>query len=390
LREFNGNCAARAIAAGVLLVALCAGLHGCALFSFESPAKPLPQRDLNARMLTREYAERFQAAVVISADQIGAASATATIDHSALQWKIGAVAASQRAATQMSPMMGLLDTWALSAQMHAFLRDGAGATVFGDQQPLARQTAGALEHEIVTLAQSLTSAEEFATYREFVAAYVRDHPLTNLGFQRASVATVWAAQTGQASTLLASVGTVPEAMTDLADRVRMYSDSVPSQTVWQAELLLQDAGYDRDEARRLLERIDQRLLAIGRLAETSPELVDEAIADLRASLFAVADRFDASSALITEALQTQLEVLARTAREERIAISETFDVQRQAIMKDAERVASDVTERSWRHLRVLTRELAVYWLLALTIVLGLPFAAGFIAGRAHWRGRAAR
>lgn len=360
-----------------------AGLQGCSLFSFESPAKPLPRRDLNARMLTREYAEQFRTTVVEAADGIAAESADPAIDLSALRWKISATTASRRAATQMAPMMGLLDVWAVSAQMREFLVSGAGATLFGEQQAIARQAAESLEQDMISLAQALTSKEEFATYRQFVEEYVHDEPFVDIRFTRTSVAARWAAKTGQQATLLSTVGTVPEAMSDVADRLRLYGDQMPAESLWQTQLALRQAGYGDVNLQQVLQGIDARLAAISKLADTSPELVHEAIADLRGSLLDVADRFDQSTALLNQSLQQQLATLTGSVREERLALTETFDVQRAAIMKDAERVATQVTRDSWRQVRGLARELAVYWLLTVILVLGLPFAAGYLVGRAR-------
>ena len=55
-----------------------------------------------------------------------------------LRWKLGASKASQHAATQMAPMMALLDTWALTEQMRQFFDTGAGAQLFGEEQVVAR------------------------------------------------------------------------------------------------------------------------------------------------------------------------------------------------------------------------------------------------------------
>ena len=360
-----------------------AGLQGCSLFSFESPAKPLPRRDLNARMLTREYAEQFRTTVVEAADGIAAESADPEIDLSALRWKISATTASRRAATQMAPMMGLLDVWAVSAQMREFLVSGAGATLFGEQQPIARKAAESLEQDMISLAQALMSTEEFATYRQFVEEYVHDEPFADIRFTRTSVAARWAAKTGQQATLLSTVGTVPEAMSDVADRLRLYGDQMPAESLWQTQLALRQAGYGDVNLQQVLQGIDARLAAISKLADTSPELVHDAIADLRGGLLDVADRFDQSTALLNQSLQQQLATLTGSVREERLALTETFDVQRAAIMKDAERVATQVTRDSWRQVRGLARELAIYWLLTVILVLGLPFAAGYLVGRAR-------
>jgi hypothetical protein len=357
-------------------------LQGCSLFSFESPAKPLPQRDLNARMLTREYAEQFRTTVAEAADLIATQSADPEIELAALRWKISATTASRRAATQMAPMIGLLDTWAVSAQMREFLANGAGSTLFGEQQSIASTAAAGLEQDMIGLARALTSASEFKSYQEFIAEYVRQEPFTDIRFTRTSVTARWAAKTGQQATLLSTVGTVPEAMSDVADRLRLYGDQVPAETLWQTQLALSEAGYGDVNMQQVLQGIDARLAVIGKLAETSPELVHGAITDLRASMFDIADRFDQSSARLTQSLHDELLTLTRTVREERVAISGTFDTQRAAFMQDAAQVANQVTESSWRHVRGLAREFALYWLLTVILVLGLPFVAGYLVGRA--------
>src|SRR4029077_1229604 len=159
----------------VLFIEVC--LQGCSLLTFKSPEQPLPRRDLNARMLTRDYAERFSGAVVQAADDIAASTPAPARQEAAVRWKLSAVVASRRAATQMAPMIALLDSWALSAQMREFFDTGAGATLFGDQQDIARQTAQALEQDATRLAVGLTSKAEFASYEQFIAGYVREHPL---------------------------------------------------------------------------------------------------------------------------------------------------------------------------------------------------------------------
>ena len=56
----------------VLCVALLPGLAACSLLTIRTPDKPLPQRELNARMLTREFAASFSAKVEVAADGIAA------------------------------------------------------------------------------------------------------------------------------------------------------------------------------------------------------------------------------------------------------------------------------------------------------------------------------
>src|SRR5882672_10125673 len=107
------------------IAALLAALGGCSLVSLKSPERPLSTRDLNARILTREYSAHFIAAVEKRADRISTGGeADPEILANTLRWKVGATTESVRAATQLAPMMGLLDTWALALQMRVFLGEG--------------------------------------------------------------------------------------------------------------------------------------------------------------------------------------------------------------------------------------------------------------------------
>lgn len=79
--------ASRPLALAVLAV----GLAGCSLVSLKSPEKPLSARDLNARILTHEYAAHFMADIAHAADAIAEASSDPAVRLNALRWKIAAV-----------------------------------------------------------------------------------------------------------------------------------------------------------------------------------------------------------------------------------------------------------------------------------------------------------
>src|SRR5258707_13670886 len=90
---------------------------GCSLISLKSPERPLSSRDLNARILTREFSYHFIAVVAQCADDIAAHASDPEVLANALRWKIGAAAESQGAAPRLAPRMALLDTWPLASQM---------------------------------------------------------------------------------------------------------------------------------------------------------------------------------------------------------------------------------------------------------------------------------
>jgi hypothetical protein len=111
--------------------------------------------------------------------------------------------------------------------------------------------------------------------------------------------------------------------------------------------------------------------------------VREAEAQLRASLHEVLGRFDASARTTVAAVHTEREALFAEIQTEREALLTAVDAQRKALTGDAGRIADQLVRTSGNEVRRFTRE-AVLLIIGLSLVLlGLPFAAGYLVGRAR-------
>jgi hypothetical protein len=341
---------------------------------------------MNARILTREYSAHFIAAVAESADDISAHETDPNVMINALRWKIAAATQSERAATRMAPMMSLLDTWILSAQMKQFLSPGnPGQALFGARQADAAKVANGLDAEIETLARRLIAPQDVARYQQFVENYTREYPLTSLEFVRASVVELWSRQGGAEDKMVDSLGTIPEALADVSDRLQMYSQTLPSLNLWKTQLALQKSGISGLEVRLALKQLDDRLAKMSTAAESAPELVHGAVADVRRSLIDVLNRVDGSSAALIQSLGTERAALAADIRTEREALLVAADEQRQAIAQDLAKIADQVVVSSGQQARYLAREVLLLLVALAIVVLGLPFAAGYFVGRARSR-----
>jgi hypothetical protein len=357
-------------------------LSGCSLVSLKSPERPLDVRDLNARILIREYSSHFIAAVEQCAADITATEDDPAILDNTLRWQIAAVGAASRAATQLAPMTSVLDTWTLALQMRDFLSEGnAGGAILGRHQGAALAVAREQAERADALARRLIAPHDFERYQKFAAQYIREHPLENLQFARAPVVELWSRQSAADAKLVDSLGTIPEAMADVADRLQIYSDTLPSLTLWKTQLALRESGYSTGDIRSALKQLDARLAKLSSAAETAPETVQSAIADVRRSVVDVLDRLDASSAALIKALGFERAALTEAVRTEREAASNTVDVQRKAFAQDIAKVADQIVQSSGEQVRQLAREVLLLVILLIVVVLGLPFAAGYLVGR---------
>jgi hypothetical protein len=328
-------------------------------------------RDLNARILTRQFSADFTVAVEQCADDIVAQDPDAEIRRNALRWKIIATDQSERAALQLAPSIALLDTWSLAAGMKAFLSPGgAGEAIFGREQPTAVALADHWDAAARALAQQLLDPRDFERYAQFVRDYTSEYPYVSLTF------------TGAGTPLLDSLGTVPQAMADTADRMQRMAGSLPSQSVWRTQLALERSGLSGPELHAALRRLDERLARMSAFAASSPQLVREALGDVRHSLLEVVDRLDASSAATMQTLHSERTALSATLSSERAAVLSAADVQRRALAADAATIARQVVSASAVAVRRLMWELGLLAIVLTVILLGLPFAAGYFVGRA--------
>ena len=176
---------------------------------------------------------------------------------------------------------------------------------------------------------------------------------------------------------------VGEAMEDVSDRTRIASEALTLQTIWRTELALRDAGYSRSDIRAALSQLDERLAKLSAAADSAPALVHEAVANVRESVIDLLQRVDSSAASILETLHGERAALAADVRGEREAVVLAADAERTAIARDAARIADQVVKSSGEQARRLVREALLLLIVLAIVLLGLPFAAGYLVGRAR-------
>jgi hypothetical protein len=365
-------------------VLLMSSLAGCSLVSIKSPERPLSERDMSARILTRELTTHFIEATGRNTDSILATETDPAVINNALRWEVGVILTTRQAETQLAPRMGLLDSWALALQLQAFLAQGGpGGKLFGTHQAAVRTLTDNYADGVQALARSLLKPSEFADSLSFVNNYVSAHPLQNLKFARASVIEEWSRAKGAESSLLDEVGTIPQALADTSQRLQIYADTVPAQTMRGTQLLLRESGYTPEDMRAAMARLDERLDRLTAVAESAPELVRGAEEDVRQSLHEILNRLDASVAASASAFRTERAALFVDIQAEREALTAAVDAQRKALAADAARIGQQLVQTGGEEVRHFTRQAVLLIVILALVLLGLPFAAGYLVGRAR-------
>jgi hypothetical protein len=362
-------------------------LAGCVGLSLKDPGVPMSQRDLGLRLRTREFAATFAGSVAVTADGIRAASTNKMVQADTIRWKLGAGGAIRQAALSTDPVLALAEIWTLSSQMTAFFEDGAGTNLLGNRLPEARARSRELLTNAVELAHQGLSAGEFSQMEKFVTAHVARHPIADISFEREPVSAHWKGFGTEKST----AGTTPEAVADLAGRAALVSQQLRDEAKWRIELAGTEWSDALERTERTAESLDATIRRIAAVSETAVPAVTSAVAragrEFQAGLDPAVQRIEMQWSNTVTVLRQEREALMRNISAERAALVKAVGEQRSALLQELDRTARAVTDKAAAEMRRAVQDIALYAILFVLVLLGLPFGFGFIAGRAAGRSR---
>ena len=370
-------------------------LSGCSLLEvkLDSQTTPLTQQELQARIMTREYAKMFFTRVEDSADLIAQSyPADDTLHQSyVLLWKIHAEQGLQQAAYQTSPMSALIDSWVFTAQMNQFYSQGDGADLFVTDN--AVETARSLDQEAEKLAKGVLSSSDFKKSKAFVAEFAASNPFKDLTFRSTPAYREWLSNLGKdESQIVQSLGTMPEAMGDASDRLSLMADQTPKLMTWKAELVAMNSSLTGEDLSMTLESLRQTSASMQDFIENNPEYMQTLASimstEMQPLLNDLSDKTDQKLAMLTEervALEKMVtrerEALVAMIAKERIEIAGIVTSERELFTQDLDRVSQEVVVLAIDKLMDLIKGVIIYFILFILVVFFAPLGIGYWLGK---------
>jgi hypothetical protein len=292
------------------------------------------------RIRVRAMAGRFSGLLVESADRMMASTDDPEARRIALNWKVHGIPAMQTALFQPDPLAAAVDSWAFIEQIKNFLVSDDAAH-FPDAvltESLALVTR--MEEEIEALGRQITSPEGFERTRERITAWAAEHPITGSLATRPTTVQELAKFTAETSPgLREAVGVLTVGLDDIWARLDVYSNYLPKQARWEAELLIDEMtrGHDLGTVLADLGRITDSIDRIADTVETAPNLVSEERKAILAVLHAErVAAFEALGAELTRAFEflndERVETIESSLRSERLATMEYLTAERELVL----------------------------------------------------------
>ncbi|HCE3104524.1 chemotaxis protein [Vibrio parahaemolyticus] len=359
-------------------------LSGCSLLEvkIDSQTVPLTKQELNMRILTREYALQFFAQVEQAADVLQEQYDTNDkVNQSyVLLWKINAEEGLQAAAYQVSPMAALIDTWVFTHQMNQFYATGAGRDIFATDE--AKQVSAHLANEVDQLAQSMLKKEVYDKTKLFVADFVRQYPFADLSMIRTPAYRAWL-EANQISEedAVTTLGTMPEALGDVSDRLSLVSEQTPKIMTWKAQLLALNSSASIEKVNAALNSLQVTADSMRDFIDNNPEYMRYLAEQMAVELQPLVDDIDQKTEARLSQLGEERQALEEMVARERQEIALIITHEREKFAQDMDRVSQEVVNLAMTKLIELVKSTIVYFILFIAAIFFAPLGLGYVLGK---------
>ncbi|MDF4898636.1 chemotaxis protein [Vibrio parahaemolyticus] len=359
-------------------------LSGCSLLEvkIDSQTVPLTKQELNMRILTREYALQFFAQVEQAADVLQEQYDTNDkVNQSyVLLWKINAEEGLQAAAYQVSPMAALIDTWVFTHQMNQFYATGAGRDIFATDE--AKQVSAHLANEVDQLAQSMLKKEVYDKTKLFVADFVRQYPFADLSMIRTPAYRAWL-EANQISEedAVTTLGTMPEALGDVSDRLSLVSEQTPKIMTWKAQLLALNSSASIEKVNAALNSLQVTADSMRDFIDNNPEYMRYLAEQMAVELQPLVDDIDQKTEARLSQLGEERQALEEMVARERQEIALIITHEREKFAQDMDRVSQEVVNLAMTKLIELVKSTIVYFILFIVAIFFAPLGLGYVLGK---------
>jgi hypothetical protein len=216
---------------------------------------PTTLDELRAGLL--DWSSSFTVLVTEAADRISVETREPKKRRLTLLWKIRMPPLAQEAASDQNPRTGYVEALTIAVAQRQYFEDGAGASLFGAQQPIALDAAKEIEQSALSLGASFVDPDKLAELHAEVEELAKQHPIRGEFLRESIQVGLSNAETGGAFDDIIGIPMAPfraiagvesgaQAIHEFNATAAQFTeivDQLPQRMRWQIELL----SYDLQE-----------------------------------------------------------------------------------------------------------------------------------------------
>ena len=253
----------------------------------------ITQQELRDALL--QYASRFEATVIATADTISSGTRDPLIQRRALRWKLGVTPVVNQAAFLSAPEDAYVGMLTVATSMHEFLTVGGGVEAFGEQQKLAADASDELLAAAIELGDRFLNEKELARVTREVETLVRAQPMRGEFVAESVQSLVTATASNPVFDWVTAIPMSPfralQGVDQGAQAIREFNDTamemtrivagMPRLIRWNLELLALELGQQGDIANGLedFDSLARSAESLSLTAQELPERLRELLAE---------------------------------------------------------------------------------------------------------------
>ncbi|WP_406846591.1 hypothetical protein [Xanthomarina sp. GH4-25] len=363
-------------------------LHSCSLLKIESAQEPLSKQDLNMRLLTQSLVNEATNRVEFAADSIITNSTNTNLQKHAYRWKIETLNTFKSTAFQSSPKLSLMDTWTYMLQVRNFMETDKALDYFGVYRSYVAQVAQDNVNDIEKKAQQFFTSDNFKKHQSFANQYAKEHPLSSSNLKHNSIRSSYVEFLEVPDSLaFTTVGSLSEVMSNFSDKLSYSTDAAGKQFKWNTELMLKEKGFDSVQVKDMMTTIEIKVDRLSDIAENTPDKLNDALKSFSNDMRYLFYSLNEEIAFVSDRMALERQAIDTIIRRERIALDSIILRERKAVAAEAGDISVRVVDEAMIHVKELTGTLLFYFVLLFALLLFLPFALGYFAGKIHQKNK---
>lgn len=371
-----------------LLIGIGGICFNCSLLKIETAQEPLSKPELNMRLLTQSLVTDATNRVEFAADSIILATTNTDLQKYAYRWKIETLNTFKNTAFQSSPKLSLMDTWTYMLQVRHFMNTPEALDYFGTYTNYVAQVSQDNVNDIEKKARQFFKPEVFQKHKDFAIRYAQEHPLTAQNLKHNTVRSDYVEFLEVPDSLaFTTVGSLSEVMSNFSDKLSFSTDAAGKQFKWNTELMLKEKGFDSVQIKEVMATIEMKVDRLSDIAENTPEKLQDALKSFTNDMRYLFYSLNEEIAFVSERMVLERMAIDTIIKRERIALDSIILRERKAVADEAGEISVRIVDEAMIHVKDLTGTILLYVVLLFAVLLFLPFALGYFAGKIHQKNK---
>lgn len=369
----------------LFLMVFMLSIAGCSLLDvkIESQTTPLTQSELKTRLTTREYADLFFNEIEQTADELSSKAPNNNDSYQAsiLLWKIKAFEGVQASAFQVIPGASMIDTWAFTAQMHAYLlRHHKDMSVVTD-------VATRLVSEIEDIARESLGDSLFASSKSFIDGHANHYSVENKLTYRPAYRDWLSSRDVSHESVNQTLGTMPEALGDVSDRLVVVTRNTPKLITWKTQLLALQQGISGEQLRSVLMSVQDTSELMKNFLVDNPEYTEKFVKQVVSEATPLVEVIDDNLLNYLSIISSERQAIELMIVRERMELGSIIESERKALHQSLDEIIASTVVLVMIEIKKLIKESVILFSLFMFVVFFAPLSLGYVLGkRAKIRG----